>query len=90
MLVYGVQKAPLSIVGFILLVITLVNWMFRKILGTQVITNIFGDVSQYMIEPIVKTLVETPSIMTIIPYIIYIAICIVLSILVFRKKELEF
>ena len=89
-LVYGTQKATFSIVTFILLVTALLSWLVKKFLGMAVISGLFGDLSQYLIDPLIEGLVAAPKVATALPYVLYLAVFVLLSIVAFRKKELEF
>jgi ABC-type transport system involved in multi-copper enzyme maturation permease subunit len=88
--VYGTQRSTMSIVVFVLLVTSFISGMFNMILGSGLVRKVFGDLREYMIEPIVTRLVANVNLETILPYLIYVLIFIALSIFAFRKKELEF
>lgn len=89
-LVYGTQKATISIVAFVLLSTGFISQLLLMLLESNLIKNLIGDVARFTIYPIVIKLVDKVNIQTIIPYLIYIIVIIVLSIITFKKKELEF
>ncbi|MDR1944819.1 MAG: hypothetical protein LBQ59_01700 [Candidatus Peribacteria bacterium] len=82
--VYGTQKASMSIVTFVLLVTTFVSSIIIMFLGQN---NILKD---YMIMPLVSNMLTAPTITTITLYLIYMVIFTLLSIFAFHKKDLEF
>ena len=85
--VYGTQKATFSIVTFILLITSFISQMLSLLL-----TQIKGivDLSKFTLIPIVSNLMIETTFLTILPYLIYVMIFITLSVIAFRKKDLEF
>jgi len=85
--VYGIQKATFSIVAFILLVTGLISQILFLILTH--IKDII-DLYQFTLIPIVGGFIQEATFLTLLPYIIYVAIFFALSIIAFHKKDLEF
>lgn len=85
--VYGTQKATFSIVTFVLLITSFISQMLFLCLDKM---KDMIDLTKYTLLPIVGEFVLNTTFLTFIPYFIYIAIFIVLSIVAFSKKDLEF
>jgi hypothetical protein len=90
LLVYGTQKAGLSIVFFLLLVLSVIDQLVSGILSAEAIYNVIGDAGRFTVGSIVWNMMHRPSPATIIPYTALLAVFAALAILAFRKKELEF
>jgi ABC-type transport system involved in multi-copper enzyme maturation permease subunit len=81
--VYGTQKATMAMVTFILLVTMFVDQVLITFLN-----DALGEI--FIVILIVGKLISNLSVVTVISYLVYVVVFIVLSILAFRKKELEF
>ncbi|WP_461246820.1 hypothetical protein [Treponema sp. R6D11] len=84
--VYGTQKASVSIVAFVLLITGFVSQMLLLILNQMGFDKLYN----YSIGPITTSLVNNPSVNAAVPYLIYVIFFIALSIFAFKKKDLEF
>jgi ABC-type transport system involved in multi-copper enzyme maturation permease subunit len=81
--VYGTQKATMAMVTFVLLVTMFVD---------QILVTFLNDTlaEMFTVILIVGNLTSNLSVMVVIGYLVYVVVFVVLSILAFRKKELEF
>jgi len=85
--VYGTQKATMSIVAFVLLVTGFVGQILFLLLNQF---KEMLDLTKFTIIPIVFNLIEKPIIVNMLAYLIYVIVFVVLSIIAFRSKDLEF
>jgi ABC-type transport system involved in multi-copper enzyme maturation permease subunit len=82
-IVYGTQKATMSMVTFILLITMFIDQMLIALLN-DTLEKIFT------IALIVENLMFDASILLVLNYLIYVIVFITLSIFAFCKKDLEF
>jgi ABC-type transport system involved in multi-copper enzyme maturation permease subunit len=93
--VYGLQRPTFSMVLYILLTSVLISQILSMILNMKLIKDVIPGISDHLMMGIVQRL--TAGILTngpieapIIEYVVYVAVAVIISILAFRKKELEF
>ncbi|WP_133015402.1 hypothetical protein [Clostridium cuniculi] len=95
-LVYTAQNAVIGIVGYLLLTSNIIFIILTLILGQSFIINTFGDLSKYLYTLIlysVKNIFIQNGSFNLINFMgiaIYIIIPVMISIILFKKKELEF
>jgi len=87
---YGTQKATISIVSYVILATGFIDQILSLLLGRieGMVDGLF--LNKYTILQITDEMVSNPSISAIIPYLIALMVFITLSIIAFRKKDLEF
>lgn len=89
-MVYGIQKPSFSIGFYLLLSTGFIGQLLSMLLQSGFITQIFGNLTGFMLSPIIRTMFDNVSPATVLPYLAYLIIAAVLSVGVFYKKELEF
>lgn len=80
-LVYGTSKTSLGIATYMLILTGIVG---------QLLSLAIKTIDKFTINSIVYTFIENPSISKFTPYLIYLSIFIILGMIAFNKKELEF
>jgi len=85
--VYGTQKATFSIVTFILLITNFISQVLSLLLNQM---KEIADLSKFTLLLIVSNLVAETTFLTVLQYLLYVMIFIALSVIAFRKKDLEF
>jgi ABC-type transport system involved in multi-copper enzyme maturation permease subunit len=93
--VYGVQRTTFAIVTYLVFALGIVDGMLFMMFKIPLIAENVPTIGNYLVESVTtsifKGIVGGTSISgSIIVYIIYIAVPGILSILAFRKKEMEF
>jgi len=92
--VYGLQRTTFAMVSYILLAFNVVSGLI-----TVLVSNMLGDVATVVLNRLVSGITDrilagimigSSLIGPVIEYIIYVAIAATLSVLAFRKKEMEF
>jgi ABC-type transport system involved in multi-copper enzyme maturation permease subunit len=93
--VFGIQKATLAITAYIFIAVGLARQLLGAVLGQEVVVNTVGDLTQYLAHSITSGILT--SVVTgpfdsllVVQYVVYVAVAVVISVYVFRKKELEF
>lgn len=95
-LLYATENAVFGIITFILLASSTVSMVLSLILSQNFIVNLFGVITQYLFTTGISTQVQNilqmghPTISLLFILLGYIALPIVISIILFNKKELEF
>lgn len=93
--VYGTQRATMSIVAFLVFATGLVPSLLSMLFSSSLVTNLVGNVSPYLLTNLIREmgsnlldhkLVFTQPLLVVLYFIVFIAV----SMLVFNKKELEF
>ncbi|GHU09858.1 hypothetical protein FACS189431_8520 [Alphaproteobacteria bacterium] len=93
--VYGLQRPTFAIVVYLLLSLGVVSQLLGLILSWDMIASLLPGLSEHLITGITTKiqlglLVDSPIVMPIVEYGIYIMAATVLSVVAFNKKELEF
>lgn len=89
--VYGTQKAVLSVVLFAFLSSGIISQLLINFLDSSLVQGMVGSgVSDYTVIPIITAFVGGPTLATVVPYMIYLGLFVALSIVAFSRKELEF
>lgn len=86
-IVYGTQKATMSIVAFVLLATSFISQMLLLLLSQF---KDMVDLTRFTLMPIIAELISKGNLVSILSYLIYIIVFITLSMIAFKKKDLEF
>ncbi|MDR0501616.1 MAG: hypothetical protein LBG97_10345 [Coriobacteriales bacterium] len=94
-IVYGLQRATFGMVTYLLLSLGVIGQLLAALFSWDLINSIAPNLSEHLmsgitIRIILGMLVGEPLILPIVEYLIYVAIAVALSVLAFKKKELEF
>jgi hypothetical protein len=87
---FGTQKATLALVTYVVLATGFVGTMVGLLLSAGFIKDMVGDLSQYLITPLVGRLISEFSLIHLLEYAIYGGVFVALSAVIFQKKDLEF
>ena len=93
--VYGLQRATVGIVTYLLLALGIVSQLIGALLNWDLISSLVPGLSTHLmsgisLRVITGILTQGPVLLPLLEYLIYVAVAAALSILAFRKKELEF
>jgi hypothetical protein len=83
---YGLQQSTIAIVMFVLLNSNLFVLFIQFMLDRLNLT----DLADYLLRPIVTNLLDNTHIVTILPYVAYVTVFTLLTVLIFNHRDLEF
>ncbi len=89
--VYGTQKAVLSVVLFAFLSSGIISQLLINFLDSSLVRGMAGGgLGDYTVIPIITALTGGTTIATVVPYVVYLGLFVALSIVAFGRKDLEF
>jgi ABC-type transport system involved in multi-copper enzyme maturation permease subunit len=93
--VYGVQRGTFAMVLYVVLTLGIVSQLAGLLLGAAIVQGIFPGIEKHIMSGITLRLEHglssgQPVVWIFGEYVIYVAAALALSVLAFRKKELEF
>ncbi len=88
-LLYTTRKSLYGIISYILLCTGTINMILSLVLGSKQVVNLIGDITDWMFTPLTNGIINGEYI-NLIGIAIYFVVSIILSIIMFKKLELEF
>ncbi|MDR0514171.1 MAG: hypothetical protein LBG81_03295 [Coriobacteriaceae bacterium] len=93
--VYGLQRATFGMVTYLLLALGIISQLMSALLNWDMISSVLPGLSQHLMSGIsfrvmVGIVSESMPLEPLVEYLVYVAAAAALSVLAFRKKELEF